>query len=100
MVCAIAKSTPADSSIKAAQRRTRHIVLSLSLFPNDPTTTTTPAASMSLGKNLTLSNGATVPQIGLGTWLSKPKEVENAVCHLPLPHDPSHSSDIYIPWVG
>ena len=34
---------------------------------------------MSLGKHLTLSTGAKIPQIGLGTWLSKPKEVENAV---------------------
>ncbi|KAJ7647898.1 NADP-dependent oxidoreductase domain-containing protein [Roridomyces roridus] len=34
---------------------------------------------MSFGKILTLSSGTPVPQIGLGTWLSKPKEVENAV---------------------
>ncbi|KAI0343599.1 Aldo/keto reductase [Trametopsis cervina] len=34
---------------------------------------------MSLGKTLKLSTGAEIPQIGLGTWLSKPKEVENAV---------------------
>ncbi|KAI0090799.1 NADP-dependent oxidoreductase domain-containing protein [Irpex rosettiformis] len=34
---------------------------------------------MSLHKILTLSTGATVPQLGLGTWLSKPKEVEHAV---------------------
>ncbi|KAF8652280.1 hypothetical protein AX16_004469 [Volvariella volvacea WC 439] len=34
---------------------------------------------MSFGKTITLSNGAILPQIGLGTWLSKPKEVENAV---------------------
>jgi len=34
---------------------------------------------MSLGKVITLSDGSKVPQIGLGTWLSKPKEVENAV---------------------
>ncbi|KAI0061866.1 Aldo/keto reductase [Artomyces pyxidatus] len=34
---------------------------------------------MSHGKILTLSNGKTVPQIGLGTWLSKPHEVEHAV---------------------
>ncbi|RXW24957.1 hypothetical protein EST38_g865 [Candolleomyces aberdarensis] len=34
---------------------------------------------MSLGKILTLSNDNTLPQIGLGTWLSKPHEVENAV---------------------
>jgi len=36
---------------------------------------------MSLGKILTLSNGNQLPQIGLGTWLSKPKEVEYAVRH-------------------
>lgn len=35
---------------------------------------------MSLGKVLPLNTGATIPQIGLGTWLSKPQEVENAVC--------------------
>ena len=35
--------------------------------------------TMSFKNNLTLPNGAPVPQIGLGTWLSKPKEVENAV---------------------
>ncbi|KAF4620925.1 hypothetical protein D9613_000937 [Agrocybe pediades] len=34
---------------------------------------------MSLGRTLTLATGAKIPQIGLGTWLSKPKEVENAV---------------------
>lgn len=34
---------------------------------------------MSFGKVYTLSTGATIPQIGLGTWLSKPNEVENAV---------------------
>ncbi|KAF8554832.1 Aldo/keto reductase [Imleria badia] len=34
---------------------------------------------MSFGKVLTLNTGATIPQIGLGTWLSKPNEVENAV---------------------
>ncbi|KAJ7099346.1 NADP-dependent oxidoreductase domain-containing protein [Mycena belliarum] len=34
---------------------------------------------MSFGKILTLSSGTPVPQIGLGTWQSKPKEVENAV---------------------
>ncbi|TFY62454.1 hypothetical protein EVG20_g6701 [Dentipellis fragilis] len=34
---------------------------------------------MSLGKVLPLSNGKTIPQIGLGTWLSEPNEVENAV---------------------
>src|ERR1019366_8756987 len=34
---------------------------------------------MSLRKTLQLQNGITIPQIGLGTWLSKPLEVENAV---------------------
>jgi len=34
---------------------------------------------MSFGKILTLSSGAPLPQIGLGTWLSKPHEVEHAV---------------------
>ena len=34
---------------------------------------------MSYGKVLSLSTGAQIPQIGLGTWLSKPHEVENAV---------------------
>ncbi|KAL0955625.1 hypothetical protein HGRIS_001858 [Hohenbuehelia grisea] len=34
---------------------------------------------MSFGKVLSLSGGTTIPQIGLGTWLSKPKEVESAV---------------------
>jgi len=34
---------------------------------------------MSFQKVIQLSTGATVPQIGLGTWLSKPKEVERAV---------------------
>ncbi|KAH9067515.1 Aldo/keto reductase [Lactarius vividus] len=34
---------------------------------------------MSLRKTLQLNNGKTIPQIGLGTWLSKPNEVENAV---------------------
>lgn len=34
---------------------------------------------MSFKKTITLSNGVKIPQIGLGTWLSKPKEVENAV---------------------
>lgn len=34
---------------------------------------------MSFGKILTLNTGEKIPQIGLGTWLSKPKEVENAV---------------------
>lgn len=34
---------------------------------------------MSFGKTLRLSTGASIPQIGLGTWLSKPKEVEFAV---------------------
>ncbi|KAF6759988.1 NADP-dependent oxidoreductase domain-containing protein [Ephemerocybe angulata] len=34
---------------------------------------------MSLGRILTLSNGSKLPQIGLGTWLSQPNEVESAV---------------------
>jgi len=34
---------------------------------------------MSFGKQVTLSTNVNVPQIGLGTWLSKPKEVEHAV---------------------
>lgn len=34
---------------------------------------------MSLGKTIALSNGLTIPQIGLGTWQSEPHEVENAV---------------------
>lgn len=34
---------------------------------------------MSFRKLLTLSSGAVIPQIGLGTWLSKPHEVEKAV---------------------
>lgn len=34
---------------------------------------------MSFGKTITLSNGAKLPRIGLGTWMSKPNEVENAV---------------------
>lgn len=36
---------------------------------------------MSLGKVLSLNTNSTIPQIGLGTWLSKPKEVEHAVEH-------------------
>jgi L-glyceraldehyde reductase len=36
---------------------------------------------MSFGKSITLSNGTKIPQIGLGTWLSEPKEVERAVEH-------------------
>lgn len=39
---------------------------------------------MSHGKLVSLSTGQTIPQIGLGTWLSKPNEVENAVCLLSL----------------
>lgn len=35
--------------------------------------------AMSFGKVLPLSSGASIPQIGLGTWLSKPNEVESAV---------------------
>ncbi|PFH52195.1 hypothetical protein AMATHDRAFT_57557 [Amanita thiersii Skay4041] len=34
---------------------------------------------MSFGKTIPLANGAFIPQLGLGTWLSKPKEVEFAV---------------------
>ncbi|THV06640.1 Aldo/keto reductase [Dendrothele bispora CBS 962.96] len=34
---------------------------------------------MSFAKTCTLNTGASLRQIGLGTWLSKPKEVENAV---------------------
>jgi len=34
---------------------------------------------MSFRKALQLNNGTTIPQIGLGTWLSKPHEVENAL---------------------
>jgi diketogulonate reductase-like aldo/keto reductase len=34
---------------------------------------------MSLQKTLQLNNGIAIPQIGLGTWLSKLHEVENAV---------------------
>ncbi|WFC96845.1 D/L-glyceraldehyde reductase [Malassezia brasiliensis] len=34
---------------------------------------------MSLQKTITFNDGNKMPQIGLGTWLSKPGEVENAV---------------------
>ncbi|TFY74963.1 hypothetical protein EWM64_g9049 [Hericium alpestre] len=34
---------------------------------------------MSFGKVFPLSNGKAIPQIGLGTWLSEPNEVEQAV---------------------
>ncbi|WFD45340.1 D/L-glyceraldehyde reductase [Malassezia psittaci] len=34
---------------------------------------------MSLNTRITLNDGNKIPQIGLGTWLSKPGEVENAV---------------------
>ncbi|SOV02858.1 related to GCY1 - galactose-induced protein of aldo/keto reductase family [Ustilago sp. UG-2017a] len=34
---------------------------------------------MSLNKSITLNDGNKIPQIGLGTWLSKPGEVANAV---------------------
>ncbi|KZV86637.1 Aldo/keto reductase, partial [Exidia glandulosa HHB12029] len=34
---------------------------------------------MSFGKKLTLQDGTPIPQIGLGTWLSEPNEVERAV---------------------
>ncbi|KAL4402280.1 alditol:NADP+ 1-oxidoreductase [Malassezia pachydermatis] len=36
---------------------------------------------MSLNKYITLNDGNQIPQIGLGTWLSKPGEVENAIEH-------------------
>jgi len=55
---------------------------------------------MSLGKTITLSNGAKLPQIGLGTWLSKPNEVENAVRRFPhrairaVPHSVSRSKSL------
>ena len=35
--------------------------------------------TMSYHKSITLSDGNQIPQIGLGTWLSKPEEVTNAV---------------------
>jgi L-glyceraldehyde reductase len=34
---------------------------------------------MSLGKTIDLNNGLQMPQIGLGTWLAKPGEVQHAV---------------------
>ncbi|KAI9454943.1 Aldo/keto reductase [Russula earlei] len=34
---------------------------------------------MSYRKTLQLNNGISIPQIGLGTWLSSPQEVENSV---------------------
>ncbi|KII95513.1 hypothetical protein PLICRDRAFT_97032 [Plicaturopsis crispa FD-325 SS-3] len=34
---------------------------------------------MSLNNHIKLSTGALIPALGLGTWLSKPKEVEHAV---------------------
>jgi hypothetical protein len=40
-----------------------------------------PSQIMSFGKVLQLNTGATIPEIGLGTWLSQPNEVENAVSH-------------------
>ncbi|MBW0553807.1 hypothetical protein O181_093522 [Austropuccinia psidii MF-1] len=36
---------------------------------------------MSKNQFITLDTGLKVPQIGLGTWLSKPNEVKNAVTH-------------------
>lgn len=36
---------------------------------------------MSFGRTITLADGLKIPQIGLGTWLSKPHEVEDAVEH-------------------
>lgn len=35
--------------------------------------------TMSYHKSITLNDGNQIPQIGLGTWLSKPEEVTNAV---------------------
>jgi L-glyceraldehyde reductase len=43
---------------------------------------------MSLGKTIPLSDGTSIPQIGLGTWLSEPNEVENAVSLVMAPHFP------------
>jgi L-glyceraldehyde reductase len=37
---------------------------------------------MSLGTTIALNTGSAIPQIGLGTWLSKPNEVEHAVRHI------------------
>jgi hypothetical protein len=34
---------------------------------------------MSFGNGFTLSTGTNIPQLALGTWLSKPKEVEATV---------------------
>ncbi|KAJ5632418.1 hypothetical protein N7490_008757 [Penicillium lividum] len=36
---------------------------------------------MSLGRTYKLNSGYEIPAVGLGTWLSKPDEVENAVEH-------------------
>ncbi|KAJ5731280.1 uncharacterized protein N7483_005788 [Penicillium malachiteum] len=36
---------------------------------------------MSLGRTFKLNSGYEIPAVGLGTWLSKPNEVENAVEH-------------------
>ncbi|KAJ8489045.1 hypothetical protein ONZ51_g3154 [Trametes cubensis] len=67
-----------------------HLPLSLSLLAHTPfpypavdatTCSVLITTAMSFGKTLTLSTGAKIPQIGLGTWLSKPNEVENAVEH-------------------
>lgn len=35
--------------------------------------------TMSVGKSVTLSTGAPLPQIGFGTWQSSPGDVERAV---------------------
>jgi hypothetical protein len=35
---------------------------------------------MSFRATIQLNNENTIPQFGLGTWLSKPHEVENSVC--------------------
>ncbi|PWY96924.1 hypothetical protein BCV70DRAFT_228886 [Testicularia cyperi] len=48
-----------------------------SVFTSNPPSTV--LIIMSLNKTLTLNDGNKIPQIGLGTWLSKPGEVANAV---------------------
>ena len=46
---------------------------------------------MSFRATVQLNNGKTIPQIGLGTWLSKTHEVENSVCQCMRinPHTPT-----------